>query len=95
MPTRKSDPKPLARRKPSPNNPFGIENGDWGRLCLESAKHEKKWVVWSPGHDKIVAVGEDLMLVEEEVRREGYDVHDVIYEFVQPAPRRVQQLETE
>ena len=53
--------KTTRKRAPRPNNPFGISNDRWLELCQESMEHAGRWIVWSPGHDKILAVADKLM----------------------------------
>jgi hypothetical protein len=89
-PSPRKPPKPKPKRAPWPNNPFGIENEEWIRLGLEAQQYERKWIAWSPGHDKILASSDALQDVIDEVRRQGHDEHEVSYEHVEPlqAPGR-------
>ncbi|HEY2156643.1 MAG TPA: hypothetical protein VGH33_13510 [Isosphaeraceae bacterium] len=85
MPTKKSTKARKAttprKRGPRPNNPYGIDNEEWSRLSLESSrKYPGKWIAWTPGHDKIVAVGDTFGAVDDETARLGFDVHTLIYQ---------------
>lgn len=86
-PTRTKKAATARKRQPRPNNPYGIANEEWSRLSMESAlKYPGKWIAWTPGHDKVVAVGDTFGEVDDEAARLGYDVETLIY---QSPPREV------
>ena len=97
MPTKKPTPTRKAatarKRQPRPNNPYGIPNEEWWRLTLEtSTKYPGKWIAWTPGHDKVVAVGDTFGEVDDKAASLGWDVETLIF---QSPPREVfREIET-
>jgi hypothetical protein len=83
MSTRKTAPRKPPKRAPRPNNPFGIDNDEWDRLCFEQHQYEGKVIAWSPGHDKILAAADDYPALRAELERLGLTHPDNIFAYVE------------
>lgn len=85
MPTEKpAGAKKARKRGPRPNNPYGIANEEWTRLNLEtSRRYAGKCIAWSPGHDEVLAAGDDFDEVHAELGRLGIDASTAIHEYVE------------
>lgn len=84
-PTKTEPAKPRPKRRPRPNNPYGIDNEEFTRLSIESSRlYTGKCIAWSPGHDKVLAVGATFKEVDDELDRLGLDASTAIHEFIPP-----------
>jgi hypothetical protein len=75
MPVRKSKSKP----KPKPNNV----------MPPMDPKYYSKWVAWAKDERVVIASGDVLKEVEQQVIDLGYDVEQVPFQFVEPPQFRL------
>jgi hypothetical protein len=94
MSIRKPAPRKPPKPRPEPTNPFGLSDAQWRRLELSRA-HEGQWVAWAPDGMTILAAGESLRDVDDEVQRSGQDVEGVVFERIEPPQLRVIPAEKE
>jgi hypothetical protein len=75
LPVRKSKSRSKSKRELPPVDP----------------KYYRKWVAWSKDNREVIASGDILLEVEQQVIDLGYDVEQVPFEFVQPPQFRLPQ----
>ena len=79
MPVRKSKSKSKSKSKPKPTNV----------MPPMDPKYYSKWVAWSKDNREVIASGDILLEVEQQLIDLGYDVEQVPFEFVQPPQFRL------
>jgi hypothetical protein len=94
MSIRKPSPRKPSKPRPKTTNPFGLSDVQWRRLEL-SREHQGQWVAWAPDGITILAAGESLRDVDDEVQRSGQDVEAVVFERIEPPQLRVIPAEKE